>query len=189
MRIVGGRFRGRPLVPPKHDGVRPTADRVRESLFNILEHGIENFALQGARVLDLFAGTGAMGLEAVSRGAARAIFVETDPNARGVIQANIAAFGLGGAAKILRRSALDLGADGAREQFDLVFADPPYGQGLGQKAFANAASHGWLKADAVTVLEEAASADADLPDGFEQVDRRKYGNSQIVIGRWRDATT
>ena len=126
MRVVGGRLRGRALVAPKDADVRPTSDRVREAVFNILEHGIDDFSLTGANVLDLFAGTGALGIEALSRGAAQAVFVDNAAASRALLQANFEALGLGGIATIYRRSALDLGAAYRKLSFQLVFADPPY---------------------------------------------------------------
>ena len=125
MRIVAGNLRGRTLAPPTHDGLRPTSDRVREAMFNILAHGVEGPAIEGARVIDLFAGTGALGLEAISRGARYCLFVETDANARALIRRNVEAFGLTGITRIFRRDATDLGPAGTMEPFDIAFLDPP----------------------------------------------------------------
>jgi 16S rRNA (guanine966-N2)-methyltransferase len=111
MRIVGGRLRGRPLATPQHEGLRPTADRVRESLFNILAHGLDGFSLDGARAIDLFAGTGALGIEALSRGAGYCLLVDTDAEARALQRRNVEAFGLTGVTKIWRRDATDLGPE------------------------------------------------------------------------------
>ena len=190
MRVVAGRLKGRPLVPPKHDGVRPTSDRVREAVFNILCHGIDEFELPGSRVLDLFAGTGALGIEALSRGADRAVFVESDAAARAVIQANIAAFGLGGIATIFRRSALDLGPAGAKDRggINLVFADPPYRQGLAEQALKSAADDGWLCDGAVVVIEEAADAEVALPAGFQLLSGRQYGGTQVIFAIYGNGT-
>ena len=138
MRIVGGRLRGRALVTPKDANVRPTSDRVRESIFNILEHGIEGFAIDGINVLDLFAGTGALGIEALSRGAAQSVFVDNAATSRALLQENFQALGLAGVATIFRRSAVDLGAAYRKLSFQLVFADPPYGKGLAEQAIAAA---------------------------------------------------
>lgn len=183
MRIVGGRLRGRALAAPKDAAVRPTSDRVRESLFNILEHGIDDFEIDGAHVLDLFAGTGALGLEALSRGAAQAVFVDNAAASRALLQENIQALGLGGIASIFRRSALDLGAAYRKLTFQLVFADPPYGQGLAEQALAAAISHGWLADGAVIVIEESADVDVDWPAGCEALDQRTYGGTCISIAR------
>jgi 16S rRNA (guanine966-N2)-methyltransferase len=130
MRIVGGRLRGRALAAPRSNDIRPTSDRLRESLFNILAHSYELPALE-TRVLDLFAGTGALGIEAISRGAGQAVFVETGVEGRGLIRENMEALGLNGIARILRRDAIDLGPAGTIAPFDLVFLDPPYGKGVG----------------------------------------------------------
>jgi 16S rRNA (guanine966-N2)-methyltransferase len=137
MRVVGGKFRGRGLVSPDHEGLRPTADRVRESVFNILLHGIADFDVDGVRVIDLFAGTGALGIEALSRGAAYCLFVEETAEARALIRTNVETFGLTGVTRIFRRDATDLGPAGNIEPFALAFLDPPYGKGLGEKALAS----------------------------------------------------
>ena len=187
MRIVAGTLRGRPIAAPDHDGLRPTADRVREAVFNILAHGIDGFELAGVRVLDLFAGTGAMGLEALSRGAAYCLFVEQDADARGLIRQNIEAFGLTGVTRIFRRDAMSLGPAGRTDAFGLVTCDPPYGQGLGERALASAAGGGWLAPGAVAVLEERGEAHVALPEGFDELDRRGWGGTQVVFARWRRA--
>lgn len=184
MRIVAGRFRGRPIAAPKHEGLRPTADRVRESLFNILEHGIDDLTLADSRVIDLFAGTGALGLEALSRGAAFCLFVEESPEARALIRDNIEAFGLTGATRIFRRDATDLGPAGTMAPFSLAFLDPPYGQGLGEKALAALAGGAWLTAGAVIVAEERADVAIALPPAFRAIDERRYGDTKILIARY-----
>jgi 16S rRNA (guanine966-N2)-methyltransferase len=186
MRIVAGRFGGRPLASPRHRGLRPTSDRVRESVFNVLEHGIADFAIAGARVLDLFAGTGALGLEALSRGAAFCVFVEDDAEARGLIRRNIETLGLGGVTKIFRRDATALGPAGARGGFALVLVDPPYGAGLGERAIASAAEGGWLARGAVVVVEESTRASIALPASLETLDRRVWGSTQVLFARYRD---
>jgi 16S rRNA (guanine966-N2)-methyltransferase len=187
MRIVGGTLRGRALASPKHEGVRPTSDRVRESVFNILTHGITGFTLEGAKVLDLFAGTGALGLEALSRGAATCLFVEEDAGSRALIRRNIEAFGLTGVTRVFRRDATSLGPAGKHAGFTLVFLDPPYGKGLAERALASAAGGGWLADGAVVVIEERSDAVIALPAGFEQIDRRTYGDTQVLFARWRNA--
>jgi 16S rRNA (guanine966-N2)-methyltransferase len=184
VRIVAGRFRGAHLKAPAGEGTRPTSDRVREAIFNILAHGSSGARLEGARVLDLFAGTGALGLEALSRGAAFALFVEEAAEARGLIRENIEALRLTGATKIFRRDATLLGAINRIEPFDLVFLDPPYGFGLGEKALQSAVSGGWLKAGAIIVLEERAGAVGALPEGFTELDRRSWGETQAVFARF-----
>lgn len=180
MRIVAGRLKGAALKSPKSQVTRPTSDRLRETIFNILAHGV-GFNLVGVRVLDLFAGTGAMGFEAISRGARHCTFVEVAAEARGVIRSNMESFGLNGAAKILRRDATQLGAPGTIQPFDLVFADPPYDKGLGERALASAAGSGWLARGAVCVLEERAATEIVLQEGWVELDRRVAGDSQIVF--------
>jgi 16S rRNA (guanine966-N2)-methyltransferase len=184
MRVVGGKYRGRALVSPKHEGLRPTADRVRESVFNILLHGIPDFEFYGVRVIDLFAGTGALGIEALSRGAAYCLFVEEAAEARALIRTNIEAMGLTGASKVFRRDATDLGPAGNIERFGLAFLDPPYGKELGEKTLASLCEGKWLVPNAVIVLEERAGAEVYLPAGFEELDRRIYGETQVIFGRY-----
>jgi 16S rRNA (guanine966-N2)-methyltransferase len=184
MRVVGGRFRGRPLAGPRSNAIRPTSDRMRESLFNILAH---NFGLpdETTRVLDLFAGTGALGLEALSRGAQSVLFMETGVEARALIRRNIESLGLTGVARIFRRDATKPGPAGTIAPFDLVFCDPPYRKGLGETALSAVRAGGWLKPGALCVLEEAADAEIAIPDGFEQVDRREAGETQLLYLRSR----
>jgi 16S rRNA (guanine966-N2)-methyltransferase len=184
MRVVAGRFRGRALVAPEDMSIRPTSDRVRESVFNILMHGIEDFALDGARVIDLFAGTGALGIEAVSRGAAFCLFVEESAMARALIRRNVEAFGLMGETRIFRRNATDLGPAGNMEPYGLAFLDPPYGKGLGEKALACLAEGNWLKSGAVCVLEEKAGTSVVLPPRFEQLDTRSWGETEVQFLRF-----
>ncbi|MCZ7596402.1 MAG: 16S rRNA (guanine(966)-N(2))-methyltransferase RsmD [Hyphomicrobium sp.] len=184
MRIVGGSLRGRPIAGPQHEGLRPTADRVRESLFNILAHGVADFSLEGARVIDLFAGTGALGLEAISRGAAFCLFVDSEAEARALIRNNIEKFGLTGVTRIFRRDATDLGPAGTMAPFSLAFLDPPYGQGLGERALASLAAGRWLVSGAIVVLEERAGISPALPTGFAEFDRRAYGDTQVIFARY-----
>lgn len=180
MRIVGGRFRGRALATPASNAIRPTTDRTRESLFNILVHNYpEKF--KSTRVLDLFAGTGALGLEALSRGARYGVFIEESTEGRGLIRTNVEAFGLLGNTKIFRRDATKLGDAGTIEPFDLVFADPPYGRGLGEMAFKSALDGGWLNPDTLLVLEEEAEALVELDPRFSVVEERPYGGTVIRL--------
>lgn len=181
MRIVGGALRGRPLAAPRSDSIRPTSDRTREAVFNIIAHGWPE-RLEGARVLDLFAGTGALGLEALSRGAAQALFVEESAEGRGLIRANVEAFGLQGRARIFRRDAARLGEAGTIAPFDLVFADPPYGKGLAEQALQSALAGGWLKPDALVVVEEAAATPFQPPQGLALVERRDWGDTCVTFG-------
>jgi 16S rRNA (guanine966-N2)-methyltransferase len=184
MRIVGGCLRGRALAAPKSAAIRPTADRLRESLFNILVHAYGD-PVTGARVLDLFAGTGALGLEAMSRGAAFALFVDDGAEARALIRANVEQLGLGGATRVFRRDATRLGPAHPVEPFSLVFADPPYGLGLAEKALAAAREGGWLAPDALVVVEEAVEAKFTAPEGFEGMERRGYDDTELIILRYR----
>ena len=182
MRIVGGRLRSRPLARPKSQSVRPTSDRLREALFNILTHAYGD-PVQAARVLDLFAGTGALGIEAISRGAAFALFVDEGVEARALLRANIETLGLGGVTRIFRRDATRLGPAHPVEAFSLVFLDPPYGKGLAEKALVSARDGGWLKPQALIVVEEAADAGFAAPDGFEELERRQYDDSEFIFLR------
>jgi 16S rRNA (guanine966-N2)-methyltransferase len=184
MRIVGGRLRGRALAAPKSNAVRPTADRLREALFNILVHAYGD-PVTDARVLDLFAGTGALGIEALSRGAAFALFVDDGAEARALLRENVAALGLGGATRIFRRDATKLGAAHPIEPFSLIFLDPPYGKGLAEQALTTARAGGWLTADALIVVEEAAKSGFGAPDGFDELERRAYDDTMFVILRHR----
>jgi len=186
MRIVAGRARGTPLAAPKGERLRPTGEKVREALFSLLEHGAAGVRLEGARVLDLFAGTGALGLEALSRGAGFCVFIEMEATARGLIRANIERTGATGVSRLSRRDAARLGPVGKYEPFDLVLADPPYGKGLGEKAAAAALAGGWLKPGAVMAVEEAVGARFAWPAGFTALDERRYGDTVIRIARAGD---
>ncbi len=178
MRIVGGSLRGRRLAQPDDRSIRPTSDRARETLFNILAH---RNRIPDARVLDVFAGTGALGCEAISRGAASVTFVENDARAARLISTNIAALKLDDVARIVKRSALAPGL--APGEFDLVFLDPPYGRGLGEQAIDALRKARWLAPDALIVLEEEAASLPDWIDGFERVDKRTIGLSAFGFFR------
>ncbi len=183
MRIVAGQFRGRALATPSQDlgldGLRPTSDRVRESVFNILAHGIDDFAIAGARVIDLFAGTGALGIEAISRGAAYCLFIEESAEARALIRRNVETFGLTGETRIFRRDACKLGPASKADRYSLAFLDPPYGKGLGEKALSGLASGNWLNPSAICVLEERAGSAVTLPAGFALLDTRAWGETEV----------
>jgi 16S rRNA (guanine966-N2)-methyltransferase len=185
MRIVAGALRGRAITAPSGEATRPTSDRARQAVFNILEHAKWAPPLDGARVIDLFAGSGALGLEALSRGAEFCLFVDTDAAARGAVSANLEAFGLFGKARVHRRDATSLGprpaADGG--PFDLAFLDPPYAKGLGEAALASLAEGGWLAKDAVLMFERGASEPATPFAGYETLDTRRYGAAQVVFLR------
>jgi len=180
MRVVGGRLRGRNLAAPASREIRPTADRLRESLFNILVHAYEN-PVEDARVLDLFAGTGALGIEAISRGAGFALFVDNGAEARALLRNNAEALGLGGVTKVFRRDATNLGPAHPIEPFSLVFLDPPYGKGLAEKALASLRDGGWLTKEALLVVEEAKAAALTTPEGFVELERRAYDDTEFVF--------
>jgi 16S rRNA (guanine966-N2)-methyltransferase len=182
MRVVGGRLRSRPIAGPKSDALRPTGDRLREALFNILAHAYGD-PVTDARVLDLFAGTGALGIEAISRGASYALFVDEGVEARALLRGNVETLGLGGVTRIFRRDATRLGPAHPLEPFTLVFADPPYGQGLAEKALTSAREGGWLKPGALIVVEEAADAGFMAPEGFDELERRQYDDTELIFLR------
>jgi 16S rRNA (guanine966-N2)-methyltransferase len=182
MRVVGGRLKGRTLASPSSREIRPTADRLRESLFNILIHAYGD-PIEGARVLDLFAGTGALGIEAISRGAKFALFVDNGTEARALLRNNIEALGLGGVTKVFRRDATDLGPAHPVEPFWLIFLDPPYGKGLAEKALASLRDGGWLVPGAIAVVEEAKAAGVVAPEGYEELERRAYDDTEFVLLR------
>lgn len=184
MRIVGGEFRGRSLATPKSNDIRPTADRTRESLFNILSHAYPE-AIDGTRMMDIFAGTGAVGLEAASRGCRHVLFVESSVEGRGLLWENIDALGLHGRTRMLRRDATDLGNVGNLEPFDFLFADPPYGKGMGEKAFAAAATGGWLVPGALAILEERADVTVAVPSDFLFLEERTFGDSKMHFFRYQ----
>jgi 16S rRNA (guanine966-N2)-methyltransferase len=184
MRIVGGRLRGRLLAAPASRAIRPTADRLRESLFNILVHAYGD-PITDARVLDLFSGTGALGLEALSRGAAFALFIDEGAEARALLRENVATLGLGGTTRIFRRDATKLGAAHPIEPFSVAFLDPPYGRGLAEQALASARTGGWLAPGALVVVEEVAKPGFTTPEGFDEIERRNYDDSALIVLRHR----
>jgi 16S rRNA (guanine966-N2)-methyltransferase len=182
MRIVGGSLRGRALVAPKSQAIRPTADRLRESLFNILAHAYGD-PTAGARVLDLFAGTGALGIEALSRGATFALFIDDGAEARALLRGNVSALGLGGTTRIFRRDATKLGPAHPVEPFSLVFLDPPYGRELAAPALISARDGGWFAPGALIVVEEAAKSGFKPPAGCSELERRVYDDTEFVFCR------
>ncbi|MEL6661870.1 MAG: 16S rRNA (guanine(966)-N(2))-methyltransferase RsmD [Pseudomonadota bacterium] len=182
MRIVAGQHKGRPITAPKGRGTRPTSDRAREALFNVLAHADWAPDLQGARVIDLFAGSGALGLEAISRGAAFCLFVETDHGARGAIRSNIEAMGLYGVTRLHRRSATDLGEKpaGVGAPFDIAFLDPPYGRDLVPPALDTLIKGHWLTEGALAVIETGADEAFETPPGWTVQDERTSGAARII---------
>jgi 16S rRNA (guanine966-N2)-methyltransferase len=187
MRIVGGRLKGRVLSTPASRAIRPTSERLRESIFDILEHRFPGH-IEGARVVDLFAGTGALAIEALSRGARFALFVDNGAEARALLRANVEALALGGVTRIWRADATRLGASPAGGPFALAFLDPPYGQGLAAPALNALVEGGWLEPNALLVVEEDAKADIAAPTGLVRVDERVYGDTKIAIFQARAAT-
>ena len=184
MRVVGGRLKGRTLASPSTRDIRPTADRLRESLFNILIHAYDD-PIGDARVLDLFAGTGALGIEAVSRGAKFTLFVDNGAEARALMRDNVEALGLGGVTKVYRRDATDLGPVHPVEPFSLVFLDPPYGKGLADKALGSLRDGGWLTREALLVVEETRSAGFKAPEGFSELERRAYDDTEFTFLKFK----
>lgn len=187
VRVIGGKFAGRVLFSPIDQSIRPTSDRTRESLFNILSSREEQF-WTNKRILDLFSGTGALGIEALSRGAKAAVFVENSVEGRGLIQKNIELLELQGFGRILRRDATKLGSIGTMLPFDVICADPPYGHCLGERAFVEALKGGWAKADTLFVLEEKKEAIIHLPDVFYLDDERFYGETAIRFYKLRSCS-
>jgi 16S rRNA (guanine966-N2)-methyltransferase len=181
VRIVGGALKGRPIRTPPGLDTRPTSDRARQAVFNILEHAPWSGGVAGERVIDLFAGSGAMGLEALSRGAASCLFIERARPAAAVIRQNIEALRLGERARLLERDASRLGP--APAGVGLAFLDPPYHSGLGLLALGSLRSGGWLEPGAVAVLETAADEEPAVPEGFEALDRRRYGAAAVTLLR------
>jgi len=184
LRIVAGIHKGRALSSPKSNATRPTSDRVREAMFNILSHSIDGFSFSNARVLDLFAGTGALGLEALSRGAKFILFIDDSAAARGLIRSNAETLGATGQVKIWRRDAAHLALLDNIPPFNLVFADPPYNKGLGDKALAGLVAGNWLAEGAVVVLEEAKSAEITIPDQLQTLTTRDYGDTTAYFLRF-----
>jgi 16S rRNA (guanine966-N2)-methyltransferase len=184
MRVTGGKLGGRRLVAPENQHIRPTSDRARQAIFNILEHhdfGI-GFTVENAAVADLFAGTGALGIEALSRGARFCLLVDNDAEGRALARENVEALGLTGVTKIWRRDATDLGplGAGAGGPFDLVFLDPPYRKTLIAPALKSLRGGGWLSKQTLLVVETAKGEIFDH-DGFRRLDARAYGDTDVVF--------
>ena len=184
MRVVAGIHKGRTLSGPKNSAIRPTTDRTREAIFNILSHSIDGFTFTDARVLDIFAGTGALGLEALSRGAKFVQFIEQDATARGLIRTNAETLGATGQVKIWRRDATRLSNLEGIPPFNLAFLDPPYGKGLGDTALAGLIDGGWLAAGAVVLLEETRAAEIVIPEALVELTSRYYGDTTARFMRY-----
>jgi 16S rRNA (guanine966-N2)-methyltransferase len=182
VRVVGGRLKGRVLSAPASRAIRPTSERLRESIFDILVHRYAG-RLEGARAVDLFAGSGALGIEALSRGARFALFVDNGTEARALLRANVEALGLGGVSRIWRADATRLGKAPAGGPFGLAFLDPPYGQDLATRALVSLVEGGWLEPDALCVVEEAAKAAILAPKGLALVDERTYADTRVAFFR------
>jgi 16S rRNA (guanine966-N2)-methyltransferase len=180
MRIVAGRFRGRAIAAPSSRAIRPTSDRLRETILNILTHG-HGDPVTGARVLDLFAGTGAMGFEALSRGASFCLFVDQGAEARSLMRSSIEKLGCGGEARIFRRDATKLGTAKPLAPFSLVFCDPPYGRDLAVPALAAALAGGWIAPGAMIIVEEAADCAFTFPSGLVETERHTQGDTMIAF--------
>lgn len=191
MRIVGGTFKGRTLKAPSSQTVRPTSDKARQALFNILEHNPDLYsdgnALDGANVIDLFAGTGALGLEALSRGAAYALFVDSSVEGRGLIRENMLTMGVAVRARLFKRDATKIGDRGKMDPFTLAFLDPPYGKGLGDEALKALDDGGWLAPGALVIFEESAKADIAIPPAFSVLDEREMGEARLRFLRYKGA--
>ncbi|MEM7301658.1 MAG: 16S rRNA (guanine(966)-N(2))-methyltransferase RsmD [Pseudomonadota bacterium] len=183
MRIVGGELRGRKLATPKSDAIRPTTDRVRETLFNILAHNYGS-GIEDARVLDLFSGTGALGIEALSRGASYALFVDNGIEGRSLTRQNTMDLNLQGCSKIYRRDATRMGPPEKDKPFNLLFADPPYGRGLGEAAILSCVSAGWLADGALIVLEEKIDHQPKYINRCELLEQRQFADTEIGIWRY-----
>ena len=180
MRITGGRFGGRILKTPAGRAIRPSADRLREALFNTLVHRPDS-SLEGADVIDLFAGTGALGFEALSRGAASVLFVDNGVEARALLHANVEVLGVAGVTRIFRRDATRLGQAPEPGRFRLAFLDPPYGEELAPAALRALRDGAWLSPGALAIVEESADVALAPPEGFTFNERRVYGDTQIVF--------
>jgi 16S rRNA (guanine966-N2)-methyltransferase len=184
MRIVAGEFKGRSIQTPAGQDVRPTSDRARQAIFNILEHAPWSEGLEARRVIDVFAGSGALGLEALSRGAGRCLFVDRSETSLAAVRANIAAFGLEERTRLLRQDATRLGRrHEGRPAFDIAFLDPPYGKDLAGPVLATLRAEGWLTAEAVVVLERGSGEAAIEIPGYDLLGQRRYGAAEVLFLR------
>lgn len=182
MRITAGALKGRPLLVPEGLQIRPTSDKVRQAVFNVLENRDfgQDFAIENARVLDLFAGSGALGIEALSRGASYAILIDQAALSRAALRGNVEAMGLTGRTKIWRRDACDLGRN-LSEAFDLIFLDPPYRKNMLAPALASLHAGRWLQSNSILVAESARDENIPSTDNYALVDERLYGDTRIAF--------
>lgn len=187
MRIVGGKFKGRTLSSPDGRDTRPTTDRVREAIFNRLQHGVPGFSIDATRVLDLFAGTGALGLEALSRGAKHVHFIDNSDTARGIVRHNADTLGVIGQCKVWRRDAASLGVCSPMSPYSLVFLDPPYGKGLAKRALTSLVTGGWLAENAIVVVEETVNVEVAIPDELTVLGDHRYGDTKVLTLQFRGA--
>ncbi|MCW9035766.1 MAG: 16S rRNA (guanine(966)-N(2))-methyltransferase RsmD [Rhodospirillales bacterium] len=186
MRIVAGKHKGRVLQAPKGRNTRPTSDRTRGAVFNILEHGIEDFDLRGSEVLDVFAGTGALGLEALSRGAAKVTFMEIGREALKYLNNNIVALKVEEQTQVLKSDATRPRASST--SYSLIFLDPPYGKGFIPKALSILTNQGWVTPGGLCVAEEGSDQEVEIPEHFELLDRRDYGSAQILFLKYKGSS-
>jgi 16S rRNA (guanine966-N2)-methyltransferase len=180
MRIVGGRLKGRNLRAPASRAIRPTSERLRESIFDILAHRFQSI-VEGAHVVDVFAGSGALGLEALSRGAESALFIDSSAQALELLRANIASLGLSDVARIQRADATHLGMAPLGPHFNIAFLDPPYAQGLAEPVLAVLNEGRWLASDALVVVEESVKAEVRTPEGLRVIEERAYGETKLIF--------
>lgn len=192
LRIIAGKHRRRRLTAPQDRRIRPTLERVREAAFNVLAHGVPDGAgvaglalPEGARVLDAFAGSGAMGFEALSRGAAFVTFLDIDAKALALLRENVAVLGEAGQVAILRFDATKPAR--TQDAVDVAFLDPPYGMGLGEPALTALRDAGWFREGAIVLVELAAKEALTTPPGFRLFDERRYGTTRLVFLRHETA--
>jgi 16S rRNA (guanine966-N2)-methyltransferase len=183
MRVVAGRLKGRSIEAPATSALRPTADRARQAVFNLLRHARAGDAVTGTHVLDAFAGTGAMGIEALSQGAARAVFLDLSRDAVALVQRNLESLGLAAIARVVRADALTPPGPPAHFRANLVFVDAPYRSGLGGRALAALDRAGWIAPGATVAIETEAGESETPPAGFQELDRRRYGRAEILLLR------
>jgi 16S rRNA (guanine966-N2)-methyltransferase len=183
MRIVSGRFKGRKLAPPPEDSsIRPTSDRAREALFDILTHAPWSPGLEQARVLDLYAGTGALGFEALSRGAVHATFVEHSRVALALLRQNAAHLGVTDVTTILGVDVASM-RNAPAQPFDIAFIDPPYEKGLGPVGLARLQQPGWLNPEGVAIVETSIAEEWVVPEAWVKLDERRYGKARLTMLR------